>query len=301
MHPRLLHPTTSGERAAGIIERFSHIAELHRRGSLSMATADAGCFALALGLGDEPLSLPVFGNSAEEVAWIFRWCREVDMPVHVSIFEPGSLRLALAHLEAGSLPRRTKIQLYFGGQSALFGLPPTRPSLDAYVAMLAGTDLPWMVGVFRGDVIDTGLAEAALRAGGHVRVGLEDYFGPDQPTNEDLVSRVVHLAEQLDRRPAGPAMSTRFCGGCEAGEAPRECRFQSLAVRFRPSSRPRQQACPLPARRELPRGRSRMKTDSDYRAQSADRPDTAGVAHPPFGNCRYRQRAARLQCREPKT
>jgi 3-keto-5-aminohexanoate cleavage enzyme len=120
----------------------------------------------------------------------------------VSIFEPGFLRLTLAHLKAGSLPRQTKIQLYFGGAPALFGLPATRPSFDAYLAMLADTNLPWMVGVLWGDVIDSGLAEAAMRAGGHVRVGLEDYSGPDQPKNEDLVSTVVDLAIALGRRSA---------------------------------------------------------------------------------------------------
>ena len=203
-HPRLLlHPTTSGERSAGLEARFSHIAELHRRGSLTMATADAGCFAAAFDDAGGPVAGPVFGNCADEVAWIFRWCRDANLPVHVSIFEPGFLKLTLAHLKAGSLPRHTKIQLYFGGRPALFGLPPTRLSLDAYVAMLADTGLPWMVGVLWGDVIDTGVAEAAMRAGGHVRVGLEDYFGPDQPKNEDLVSTVVDLAKDLGRQPAG--------------------------------------------------------------------------------------------------
>ncbi|GAC1598479.1 MAG: 3-keto-5-aminohexanoate cleavage protein [Acidimicrobiales bacterium] len=203
-HPGLLlHPTTSGERSAGIEVRFSHIAELHRRGSLTMATADAGCFTGAFDAADGPISLPIFGNSADEVAWIFRWCRDVDLPVHVSIFEPGFLRLVLAHLKAGSLPRHTKIQLYFGGQPALFGLPATRASFDAYAAMLTDAHLPWMVGVLWGDVIGTGIAESAIRAGGHVRVGLEDYLGPDQPRNEDLVSKVAGLAHELGRRPAG--------------------------------------------------------------------------------------------------
>jgi 3-keto-5-aminohexanoate cleavage enzyme len=201
-HPGLLmHPTTSAERSAGIEQRFAHIDELHRRGALTMSTADAGCFSPALELPEGPMGLPVLGNSAPEVGWIFGWCREADVPVHVSIFEPGSLRLALAHHRAGSLPRRTKLQLYFGGPQALFGLPPTQTSLDAYAAMLADAGLPWMVGVLWGDVLGSGLAEAALRAGGHLRVGLEDYAGPEQPTNEELVTRAAELGTKLGRRP----------------------------------------------------------------------------------------------------
>jgi uncharacterized protein (DUF849 family) len=203
-HPGLLmHPTTSGERSAGIEQRFSHIAELHRRGALTMSTADAGCFSLAVDGPDGPQALPAFGNSAADVGWIFGWCREADVPVHVSIFEPGMLRLTLAHHRAGSLPRRTKVQVYFGGTMAIFGLPPTQSSLDAYAAMLADVGLPWMVGVLWGDVVGSGLAEAALRAGGHVRVGLEDYAGPGQPTNEDLVARAAELGTKFGRPPIG--------------------------------------------------------------------------------------------------
>ncbi len=203
-HPGLLmHPTTSGERTAGIDQRFSHIQELHRRGSLTMSTADAGCFSLALDAPGGPVALPVFGNATADVDWIFGWCREADVPVHVSIFEPGHLRLVLAHRRAGSVPRRTKVQLYFGGPAALFGLPPTQSSLDAYAAMLTDSGLAWMVGVLWGDVLGSGLAEAALRAGGHVRVGLEDYAGPEQPTNELLVARAVDLAVRTGRPPVG--------------------------------------------------------------------------------------------------
>ena len=58
--------------------------------------------------------------------------------MHVSIFEPGFLRVALAYHAAGRLPP-AKIQLYFGGPALPFGLPPTASSLDAYLAMLEGT------------------------------------------------------------------------------------------------------------------------------------------------------------------
>ncbi len=199
----LMHPTTSGERTSVVADRFSHIEELHRRGSLTMTTADAGCLSLAFGGPEGPMALPVFGNSAADVDQVFGWCREADLPLHVSIFEPGFLRLTLAHHKAGRLPKRTKIQLYFGGQAALFGLPPTQTGLNAYVEMISDVGLPWMVGVPWGDVLGSGLAEAALRAGGHVRVGLEDYAGQGQPTNEELVAQAADLGAQHRRPPAG--------------------------------------------------------------------------------------------------
>jgi uncharacterized protein (DUF849 family) len=121
----------------------------------------------------------------------------------VSIFEPGFLRIALAYHAHGRLPP-AKIQLYVGGAALPFGLPPTVAGLDAYLAMLAGTGLPWMVGVIGGDVSET-LAALAIERGGHVRVGREDYVGPQQPRNAELVRVIVAMAERHGRRVATPA------------------------------------------------------------------------------------------------
>jgi len=80
-----------------------------------------------------------------------------------------------------------------------FGLPPTRTALDAYLEMLDGSALAWAASVLGGSVADTGLARAAIERGGHVRVGLEDYCGEDQPTNADLVTEVVEIARAVGR------------------------------------------------------------------------------------------------------
>lgn len=74
--------------------------------------------------------------------------------------------------------------------------------MNSYLEMLGDTGLPWMVGVLQGDVVATGVAEAAIRAGGHVRVGLEFYAGPGRPSNEELVAQTVDLGLQLGRAPA---------------------------------------------------------------------------------------------------
>jgi uncharacterized protein (DUF849 family) len=137
-------------------------------------------------------------------------CRTRDLAVHVSIFEPGFLRVALAYHAVGRLPP-AKIQLYFGGPALPFGLPPTRPSLDAYLAMLEASGLPWMVGVLGGDVSTT-LAELAIARGGHVRVGLEDYAGPRQPRNEELVDEIVAMAQRAGRAIATSAQAAARLG-----------------------------------------------------------------------------------------
>jgi len=188
-HPHaLLHPTVRGmSDGAPIAERYSHLDALHDAGVLPMASADPGVVAIGPAL---------YGNSAADAEYTFEWCRTRDVPVHVSVFEPGFLRAVLQHQRAGTLPRRVKVQLYFGA-AVPFGLPPTRASLDAYVAMLDGSGLPWMVGVMGGDAVGCGLAAMAIEAGGHVRVGLEDFGGAGTPTNESLVVAAVELVRGL--------------------------------------------------------------------------------------------------------
>jgi uncharacterized protein (DUF849 family) len=153
----------------------------------------------------------VYQNTFADARYMFDVCHARGLATHVSIFEPGFLRIALAYHARGRLPP-AKIQLYFGGDALPFGLPPTAASLDAYLAMLAGSDLPWMVGVIGGDVTAGPLAELAIARGGHVRVGLEDYAGPSRPRNVDLVAAVVRMAERAGRRVATRAEAAKLLG-----------------------------------------------------------------------------------------
>lgn len=193
-HPAaLLHPTVRGMGEGATIEdRYSHLDALHDQGLLPMASADPGIVSIGS---------MVYGNTAADADHMFAWCRERDLPVHVSVFEPGFLRVVLRHQRDGTLPRRVKIQLYFGG-GAPFGLPPNEASLDAYLAMMEGSDLPWMAGVIGGDVLAAGFAQAVVRRNGHLRVGLEDHLGPGTPRNEDLVVAAADIVRELGREVA---------------------------------------------------------------------------------------------------
>jgi len=213
-HPgAILYPTMGGGGAhTHIAERYEHILELADAGVLGMAIIDPGTVNLGP-FDSEGLPAPIeliYQNTFADVRYMVDECMARALPVHVSIFEPGFLRVALAYHAAGRLPR-AKIQLYFGGGVLPFGLPPTPASLEAYIAMLAGTRLPWMVGVVGGDVTGT-IAEMAIERGGHVRVGLEDYFGPRRPRNEELVAEIVALAQHHRRKIATPVQAAKILG-----------------------------------------------------------------------------------------
>ena len=190
----LLYPTMAGDACGATVqERALHLHELHEQGLLPMGICDPGTISLAFADAEgRPVDTGLtYATTAADATWLFGWHAERGLPLNVSVFEPGFLRVALAHHRAGTLPAGSKLQLYFGGPSMLFGLPPTVRSLETYLAMLEGTDLPWMVGVMGGDVVASGLAAAAVAHGGHVRVGLEDFGGAGTPSNVALVHEAV--------------------------------------------------------------------------------------------------------------
>lgn len=211
----LLYPTYAGGGPhTNARERYAHIDELREVGLLRMPLLDPGTTNFD-GLGPDGApgtGAGVYQTTFGDARWMMDYCRRHRLSPSVSVFEPGWLRLALAYHAQGELPRGALIKLYFGGGSGrpLFGLPPTRASLEAYLAMLEGTGLPWLVAVLGGDVVADGMARLAIERGGHVRVGLEDYAGPRQPRNEELVREVATLAEAAGRPVATPREAARI-------------------------------------------------------------------------------------------
>jgi uncharacterized protein (DUF849 family) len=140
----------------------------------------------------------VYDNSFHDIRWKFEQCQRLQLGPSMAIFEPGFLRVALAYERQGHMPPGAFAKLYFG-QYLTFGLPPTAGALHAYLDMLEGSQLPWAVAVLGGDVFKTGIAQLALEAGGHLRVGLEDHAGMDQPSNLELLREAISLCEKVGR------------------------------------------------------------------------------------------------------
>ena len=70
--------------------------------------------------------------------------------------------------------------------------------------------MPWLVSSFGEDCVGCGLAEEAIKRGGHVQVGLEPFAGPRTPTNVELVEEVVALAKRLGRPIATPSEAAQI-------------------------------------------------------------------------------------------
>ena len=214
-HPdAILYPTMAGGGPhTNIQERYAHIEELAALGLLRTGNIDPGTLNQGGldGQGAPAASERVYQTTLADVRYMVDCCRSQRLGPNFSIWEPSFLRAAVAYHRAGKLPPGALVKLYFGGPSRLFGLLPTRAGLEAYLEMLEGTGLPWMVAVLGGDVT-RGLAQMAIERGGHVRIGLEDYEGERSPRNADLVREIVALARNAGRDIATPAEAADLLG-----------------------------------------------------------------------------------------
>jgi len=206
----LLYPTTNF--GPGVELAYSHFEPLTNAGAIRIGIIDPGSVNLGpAGADGVPLAPGfVYANSFADIHHQAELCRRLRIGPSMAIFEPGFLRAALAWWRAGQLPAGAMVKLYFGGEGGYlggtttgggvpFGLPPTAKALDAYLEILDGCDLPWSVAVIGGDVVETGLARLAVERGGHLHVGLEDFAGTRQPTNEELVVEAVKVCADAGR------------------------------------------------------------------------------------------------------
>ncbi|HEU4430343.1 MAG TPA: 3-keto-5-aminohexanoate cleavage protein [Myxococcota bacterium] len=202
----LWYPTLAA--GLGMPAMLAHVELIQREIPLRIAGWDPGSTNLG-GPGADGLPAGVvYGVSYDDVRYGFAFCERLRMGASLGIYEPGSLRTTLAYWRAGKLPRGTLVKLYFGGEFGIFatqpgvsfGLPPTLQALGAYLEMLDGTGLPWSVSVWGGDLMATPIARAALERGGHLHVGIEEFYSRERsPTNEELVREAAELCAKVGR------------------------------------------------------------------------------------------------------
>ena len=209
----ILTPTMPlAQEGVSVETRYSHITAMAEEGLITQGLCDPGSINYA-GLDSEGLfadSTIVYINDTHDSRYYVEACRRLNVGLSISIFEPGFVKFIMAYHRAGKLPPGAMMKFYFGSDSMSFGLPPTAKALDAYLEMIDGSGLPWLVSSFGDDCVGCGIAEEAIKRGGHVQVGLEPYAGPRRPTNLELVEEVVELAKRYDRPLATPAQAAKM-------------------------------------------------------------------------------------------
>ncbi|MBV1877175.1 MAG: 3-keto-5-aminohexanoate cleavage protein [Pseudomonadales bacterium] len=208
----LWYPTLG--MGANMAESISHIDYLAAEIDLKLGLCDPGSTNIGAPDADGLPVGNVYVNTYEDVKVCFAQAERHHIGPSLAIYEPGWMRTVLAFHKAGRLPAGAMVKFYFGGDYGLFaskpgvsfGLAPTVNSLLAYLDLIEGTDLPWSVSVWGGDLFDTPIARRALELGGHLHVGLEEHFHPEyKPTNEQLLNQASALCAEVGRPVANTA------------------------------------------------------------------------------------------------
>ena len=136
----------------------------------------------------------------EDIRYTRQICTDFGTGASFSVYEPGWLKNIIAMARVGTLPRGSKLNLYFGSDELGAMAPPIPEALELYLKMMEGLDLKWAVCCpgRDGSIMDTPLARMALERGGSLRVGLED--DTTGPSNVEQVKRAKELVASVGRR-----------------------------------------------------------------------------------------------------
>lgn len=222
----ILYPTINTVFGADVSytpeNKCGHFRILGQEGLIRMALYDPGvAFIGETGMDGLPSRGGVYANSPQDIRLVSQICSDVGLGAAVSIFEPGWLHTVRASALKGTLPKGSRVNFYFGGQSLLStsaepGLrgtcfpPPIPEALDLYLAMIEGLDLVWSVGVLGEDILETPIAAMALERGGNFRVGLEDHM--DGKSNLSELERAKQLCAEMGRPVATAEQAAEMLG-----------------------------------------------------------------------------------------
>ncbi|NRB00524.1 MAG: 3-keto-5-aminohexanoate cleavage protein [Rhodobacteraceae bacterium] len=127
---------------------------------------------------------------------------DLGVKPEIEAFDTGHLWFAKQLVEEGTLTSPALVQLCMG---VPWGAPD---DLNTFMAMVNNVPRDWTFSAFALGRNQMAYAAAAILAGGHVRVGLEDNLWLEKgvlATNAQLVDRAVGVVEGMGARVIGPA------------------------------------------------------------------------------------------------
>jgi uncharacterized protein (DUF849 family) len=167
-------------------------------GAMNFSRFDAASGAVK---GDKP-----FVVTHADAARFFDLCTRLGILYGVVVREPGHVRTTVAYHRAGIISGPLLFRLNLA-DDMLFGLPPSPEAVEVYMGLVPDDiERNWMAYTYGPS--HWAMNRYAVLSGAHVRTGLGDNpVGTDggAPTNEQLVRRVVALAEEAGREVATPA------------------------------------------------------------------------------------------------
>jgi len=191
-------PLAAGTDMVGAAERVAHIAQCLPEictldcGTMNFAEADY-----------------VMTNTPGMLRAMGRMMTDLGVKPEIEAFDTGHLWLAKQLVSEGILDSPALVQLCMG---VPWGAPD---DLNTFMAMVNNVPQDWTFSAFSLGRNQMAYAAAAVLAGGHVRVGLEDNLWLDKgvlwldkgvlATNAQLIERAVGIVEGMGARVMTPA------------------------------------------------------------------------------------------------
>ncbi len=151
----------------------------------------------------------IYANSDELVEYLAQAMQEAGTKPEMEIFEAGMIDNALRLVDKGLATP----PLHFDFVMGIRGGQPATPRMLTFLSESIPPGSTWTVaGISRWQLP---MAALAVVTGGHVRVGLEDniyYRKGELATNEQLVARIVRIANEMDREVATPDEARAILG-----------------------------------------------------------------------------------------
>ena len=184
-------PVDKATDMVGATERVAHIAD----NLPEICTLDCGTMNFAE-------ADYVMTNTPGMLRAMGRMMTDLGVKPEIEAFDTGHLWFAKELVKEGVLEAPALVQLCMG---VPWGAPD---DLNTFMAMVNNVPPDWTFSAFSLGRHQMAYAAAAVLAGGHVRVGLEDnlWLGKGQlATNAQLVERAVGIVERMGARVMTPA------------------------------------------------------------------------------------------------
>lgn len=196
------------EAVVGVREATDLVVQLSTGGAVTdpldhrLTVLDADPDSCSLTCGTTNFGDGVFLNPWGFMVDLYRQAQEREVVPEFELFELGHVQAVRRLIDECGLPFGGKVHVDFvtGVPGAMPGTPQT---LYAALALLPAEVTSWSAtGIGRSHLP---IAAAAIAAGGHLRVGMEDnlVFAKGRPVrhNRELVSRAAELATLMQRPP----------------------------------------------------------------------------------------------------
>ncbi len=205
----MVHPTLGLFQGAPAEQRLAHVRHLCEVAGLTPDIAPLDMGSNNIDLWD-PAKAEfrnqgyVYANPSAELRHMASRMTAWGVRPQLAIWSLANLRLAAAFIDAGLLAEPAYPVLFLAGDGFLGGHPATLAGLRAFVDNMPARRMEWSVLCHGGDLLE--FVPEIVRLGGHVSIGLGDHAHAalGQPSNAELVGRVVDIARSLGREVATP-------------------------------------------------------------------------------------------------